>query len=213
MTMCSLPPAQQVGRPARSRNEARVQRLAHLGNLARGHGGAGSGSCGASIGRAVLVSKDPLPLGAEGCLKIVVWISDRVTGAPVADLKVGGVFARAIDEVMCRAAGRKTKTHARAQQLFAGVGDEQELALENKDEFVLPAVAVEECRGATGRQGREIDAKILEREQVAERPFAASGDARGKRRWIVARFGSGGGRAGQDGAGHGVPPISREPIR
>src|SRR5262245_63055627 len=114
---------------------------------------------------------------------------------------------------MGRAAGRKTKTHAWAQQLFAGVGDEQELALENKDEFVLPAVAVEERRGATGRQGREIDAKILEREQVAERPFTASGDARGKRRWIVARFGSGGGRAGQDGAGHGVPPISREPVR
>jgi hypothetical protein len=85
-----------------------------------------------------------LALGAEHCLKVIVWIGNLITSAPVTDLEIAGILVGAINEVVCCAAGREPEAHAGLEVLLAIVGRKHKLALENIDKFILPAMAVEE---------------------------------------------------------------------
>src|SRR6185295_7091565 len=105
----------------------------------------------ASVGRPILASENPFPLGTKDGREVVARIGYGVAGVPIADLEIGGVRGGAIDEVMRGAAGGKTEAHPRRELLLAVLGEEGELAFEHENEFVLPAVAVEQRRGGTGR--------------------------------------------------------------
>src|SRR5262249_25700180 len=72
------------------------------------------------------------------------------------------------------------RAHAGLELGLARVGDERGLALEHVDELVLLAVAVEERGLDSGRQTREVDAEVLEPEEIAEWVLDVVGDARGE---------------------------------
>src|SRR5437773_2378828 len=58
----------------------------------------------------------------------------------------------------------------RARGLLAGIGDENQLARDDIDEFGLPLVPVPLRRRAAGRYPQQVDAEIAEAEGVAEPP-------------------------------------------
>src|SRR5215475_13789801 len=99
-----------------------------------------------SVGRPVLAREDPLAPRAKCGLKIIVGIGHFINPAPVADLEISDILVGAIDEVMCRAASREAETHPGLEMLLAIVRHRHNVALENIDELILRAVAVEESR-------------------------------------------------------------------
>src|SRR5262245_720387 len=99
-----------------------------------------------SVGRPVFSRKNPLALRAERGLKVILGIGHLVARRSVADLQKNDFLVGAIDQLMCRSAGRKAETHPGREMLLAVVGHQHSLTLEDVDEFVLLAVPVEESR-------------------------------------------------------------------
>ena len=101
----------------------------------------------------------PSSTSASGPATLLPIISASPCGGAVADLEQQGVAAASVDDLMAvRPAGRESRRHAGGQQLLAAVRDEHDLALDDVDELVLPAVPVPLRGGEAGRQPHEIDA-------------------------------------------------------
>jgi len=98
-----------------------------------------------SITRAVLMQEDPLPIGAKSSLEIVVGIEDFISLAAIANLEVEDLALGPVDEVVCPTGRWKSGAHAGAKQCLAFIRHEGRFAFQNIDEFVLPAVPVQEC--------------------------------------------------------------------
>src|SRR5690606_32648603 len=95
-----------------------------------------------SVGRPVLVEVDERA-GERLGLQVYVGICDRIACGAVADLEVDGFPVGAVDEVVTiGAAGREAGRGAGSKDLFAGVGDESDFALEHPDELVLARMPV-----------------------------------------------------------------------
>src|SRR5262245_39080564 len=97
-----------------------------------------------SIRRAVLMGEFPLRVRSEYSLDVVRGIADLVASAAVADLEIDHVAIGAVDEMMRGPAGRKAGAHAGGQCRLAAIGHQSRLAFENKDELVLPRMAMQQ---------------------------------------------------------------------
>jgi hypothetical protein len=144
----------------------------------------------------------PGPVGSQDCPDVVVGIAHLVTVTAVSDFQIESFLIGPVDEVVRSAAGRKSKAHAWVQVLLAVLGHENEISLEHVQEFILPAVAVKERRGAARRQCRQIHPEIAKAEGVAERALDAPTHEPGERLRIRCRPDAGRGRFGDDGAVH-----------
>ena len=110
----------------------------------------------------------PAPVDCLGD-NIVVGIGRAVAGRAVADFKISGVGAGAIDQMMSVSlAGHETRAHARGQQLLAAIGHQYQFTADDVNEFVLLQVPVAQ-RGRTPRFDRgQIDAEVFQPERIAQ---------------------------------------------
>jgi hypothetical protein len=114
-------------------------------------------------------------------LRIAPFVSRRA----ISDLEIDDVAAASVHEMMGRPICGKACAHAGAKDSLAAVCYERGLALQYVYEFVLFAVAVKQSGLGAGRQSCEVDAKILQSENVSQSPFLASGNSAEKRLGII----------------------------
>jgi hypothetical protein len=108
-------------------------------------------------------------------------------GRARADLEIKRLARGFVDELMAVGdAGLEAGGIARAQQRLALVLDQYNLALEDKDEFVLILVPMTLRRGGARFEAREVDAELGQPHRVAERVFLPADDRRLECRRIAA---------------------------
>ena len=73
------------------------------------------------IWNATFAAELPFAVRSQYGLKIVVWIAAFVTRRAVADFEIDNIAACTIHQLMGDALRRKTRAHARAQDLLAGI--------------------------------------------------------------------------------------------
>src|SRR5579863_3652125 len=122
-----------------------------------------------------------------------------IAGRAISDLEIDDISRRAIDELMRDAGGGKAGAHAGRQRDLALIGDESRMTFDDVDELVLPAVTMQEGGFAARPQSREIDAEILEAEEIAQWPLLALAHAAEERLRIVRWLGA----QRRRGSGHG----------
>src|SRR5262245_1654512 len=99
--------------------------------------------CETSIGRAVLVDKDPCTAIDLRELQVVARIFGEVSGGAVPDLEVVGRKRRPVHELMSNpGAGLEAAAIARTQQILLVVQHESGGTGNNVDEFILPGVVM-----------------------------------------------------------------------
>src|SRR5262245_62264947 len=84
-------------------------------------------------------------------------------------------------------AGLEASAHSRLETRLAGVGHERGIALENVDELILLRVRMAQGRVRARGEPREVDAEVLQPEEISERPLLATLDARGEGLGVAGR--------------------------
>src|SRR5467141_2827932 len=115
---------------------------------------------GISVGPPILVRRHRARLGFDPH-EVIVRVERRVAIEPRADLEVSRRTRRAVDEMMRVALARRiARARACPQRLLAGIGHENDLALQHIDEFVFQRVPVTQCRLAAGTERHQVDAEL-----------------------------------------------------
>jgi hypothetical protein len=123
----------------------------------------------------VFANEIPLFIIAKMGLDIVIRISGRIPRTSITDFKINDVSIGRIDELMpvthsCSEAG----THAWRKLRRASISDKRWGALKNENKLILTAMGMAQRRHCFWRKACQIDSKILNSKQVAQRLFMAT---------------------------------------